>query len=197
MAKAHIFINMDIEADGPCPGLNSMLALGAEARDQDMNVLGHFYTTIETLPGAKPDPETTAWWLNQKREIYEAARKDPSDPHVAMGAFRGWINGMAGRAIPVACMAPTGFDWPFIYYYLEAFGANNPFNFRTLDGKTMMAIALRGKYDYIHGRDLPDQWFDNGLPHTHHALDDAKQQGAVFAKVWVDLQARFKEGGAK
>jgi len=33
---------------------------------------------------------------------------------------------------------------------------------------------------------LPKRWFDADLPHTHVALDDAREQGAMFCNMLAE-----------
>ncbi|NJM40318.1 MAG: hypothetical protein HC853_05915 [Anaerolineae bacterium] len=35
---------------------------------------------------------------------------------------------------------------------------------------------------------MPKRWLDAGLPHTHTALDDAIEQGALFCNMLVELR---------
>ncbi len=62
------------------------------------------------------------------------------------------------------------------------FAGESPFSFSALDVKTY-AMALLGKpYRQSSKRNMPKHWFDK-LPHTHVALDDAIEQGALFCNM--------------
>ena len=37
---------------------------------------------------------------------------------------------------------------------------------------------------------MPKEWFDD-FPHTHVALDDAKEQGALFCNMLAERERRF------
>ena len=45
-----IYFSIDVETDGPIPGPNSLLSLGAVALDNQGNELGTFYRNFKTLP---------------------------------------------------------------------------------------------------------------------------------------------------
>ena len=49
-----------------------------------------------------------------------------------------------------------------------------------------MAMVMLGK-DYRRStkRNMPKRWFDD-LPHTHRALDDAIEQGALFCNMLAE-----------
>lgn len=60
-----IYISCDVETDGPIPGANSMLSLGAVAFAPNRDQLGTFSVNLVELSGAAPDPKTEAWWATQ------------------------------------------------------------------------------------------------------------------------------------
>jgi DNA polymerase III alpha subunit (gram-positive type) len=97
-----------------------------------------------------------------------------------MQDYLSWLMKLPGKVIFVAY--PLAFDYPFVNYYLRKFTGTNPFGFAAIDIRSY-AMGLRGK-DYRHsGIDyLPKNFFDD-LPHTHVALDDALEQGALFCNL--------------
>ena len=63
-AEEH-YIGVDVEVDGPVPGLHSMLSLGASAYNAWGQRVGKFLANLETLPDATTDVLTMAWWKAQ------------------------------------------------------------------------------------------------------------------------------------
>ena len=51
-----------------------------------------------------------------------------------------------------------------------------------------MALLKRDYRDSTK-RNMPKRWFDSALPHTHTALDDAIEQGALFCNMLAELKA--------
>ena len=51
-----------------------------------------------------------------------------------------------------------------------------------------MAMLKRG-YREATKKNMPARWFDQ-LPHTHQALDDAIEQGALFCNMLAEHLAR-------
>lgn len=56
--------------------------------------------------------------------------------------------------------------------------------------KTLGMVLLNTEYRSVSKRRMPARWFDN-LPHTHTALNDAIEQGALFCNMLAEL----KKGG--
>lgn len=188
MKQHPIYISVDIEADGPVPGLNSMLSIGAAAM-----VLGNrtpiatFEINLQPLPEANPDPETMEWWAKQNEAVWAHVTKDPVDPAQGMQAFANWTRSLGG--IPILATFPS-WDFCWIYTYFVRFlgRKGNPFGISSLDLKSMafgMHPDIENFKDVTKSK-LDRSLFDGCPPHTHKALDDAIGQG-----VWlVNMLAR-------
>ena len=174
-----IYVSTDVETDGPIPGPHSLLSFASAAYRADKTLLGTFAANLETLPGAAGHPETMAWWRTQP-EAWAAARADLRDPAEAMAAYVAWLKALPGT--PVFVAYPAGFDFLFVYWYLIRFAGESPFSFSALDVKTYAMALLRKEYRQSVKRNMPPAWFDP-LPHTHVALDDAIEQGALFCNM--------------
>lgn len=177
MARPEIYVSTDIETDGPIPGPNSMLSFASAAYTADKNLVATFSANLATLPGAVADAATMEWWAGQPR-AWEACRTDPQDPAVAMVRYRDWLDTLPGR--PVFVGYPAAFDFLFVYWYLIRFAGSSPFSHSALDIKTYAMALLGTDYRATAKRTMPRDWFDGGAPHSHVALDDAIEQGALF-----------------
>jgi hypothetical protein len=80
---------------------------------------------------------------------------------------------------PVFVGYPAAFDFMFVYWYLIRFAGSSPFSHAALDIKTYAMALLGTEYRATVKRAMPSNWFDDA-PHTHVALDDAIEQGALF-----------------
>ena len=87
---------------------------------------------------------------------------------------------MPGR--PVFVGYPVAYDFMFVYWYLIRFTGESPFSHSALDIKTYAMALLKQPYRDSTKRYMPKRWFDP-IPHTHHALDDAIEQGALFCNM--------------
>jgi len=189
-----LFVSTDIEADGPCPGPHSMLSVASAVFTRDGRVLDTFAVNLEPLPGASPHPVTERWWQSQP-QAWEACRRNPEAPDSALPRYRDWLRSLPGR--PVFVGYPASFDFLFVGWYLMAFTGDNPFGFAALDIKTYAMALFRTDFHATVRRRFPPGWFDD-RPHTHVALDDALEQGALLCNLFryrdaLDLPEGFPE----
>ena len=177
-----IYVSTDVETDGPIPGPNSMLSFASAAYRSDKTLVSTFAANLETLPGAQGHPATMSWW-DQHPEAWAATRTDLQDPAEAMRRYATWVKQLPGRSVFVAY--PAGFDFLFVYWYLIRFTGESPFSFSALDIKTYAMALLKTEYRQATKRNMPRRWFDP-LPHSHQALDDALEQGALFCNMLAE-----------
>ena len=174
-----IYISTDVETDGPIPGPHSMLSIGSAAYTADKVLVATFSANLETLPGAQAHPKTSEWWATQP-EAWAACRQDLEPPELAMARYVSWIKSLQGK--PVFVAYPAGFDFLFVYWYLIKYVGESPFSYSALDIKSFAMAMLKTGYRETSKRSMPKHWFDD-LPHTHVALDDAIEQGALFCNM--------------
>jgi hypothetical protein len=174
-----IYVSTDVETDGPVAGRHSLLSLASAAFAADGRLLATFSVNLDTLPDARPDPATAAWWATQP-EAWAACRRDTEAPTAAMRRYLAWLKALPGR--PVFVAYPSAFDFPFVYWYLMEFAGENPFGYSAIDIKTYAMALLRRPYRACGKRSMPPEWFE-ALPHTHVALDDALEQGRLFCNM--------------
>ena len=182
--SAEIYVSTDIEADGPIPGPHSMLSFASAAYTEDKQLIATFSANLETLPGAAAHPVQAAWWKTQEA-AWAACRTDLRQPEEAMLAYVAWVEALPGK--PVFVGMPAGFDFTFMFWYMMRFTGRCPFSWSALDIKTL-AFAMTGlPYRKCIKPRMPKHWFDDH-PHTHVALDDAIEQGALFCNMLRDLR---------
>ena len=179
---SEIYVSTDVEADGPIPGPHSLLSFGSAAYRADKTLVDTFTANLETLPGARAHPDTMAWWKTQP-DAWAACRKDPQPPQTAMRLYLAWLKQLPGP--PVFVAYPAAYDFLFVYWYLIRFTGESPFSHSALDIKTYAMAMLRRGYRQSTKDNMPQRWFDN-LPHTHRALDDAIEQGALFCNMLAE-----------
>jgi hypothetical protein len=190
---SEVYVSTDVETDGPIPGPHSMLSFASAAYLPDKALVSTFTANLHTLPDARGDPPTMAWW-QQHPEAWAATRTNLEDPAEAMRRYVAWIRTLPGR--PVFVAYPAGFDFLFVYWYLIRFTGESPFSFSALDVKTYAMALLRTEYRESVKRNMPKRWFDK-LPHSHVALDDALEQGALFCNMLAENRARADGSGQR
>ncbi|MET8540571.1 exonuclease [Kitasatospora sp. NPDC004799] len=187
-----VYVSVDVEADGPIPGPYSMVSFGAavagwhdgEGFRRPGAGAAAFYRELRPI-SAEYDPEALAV-SGLDRAALEA---DGADPAAAMREFGRWVEGVRGgpggrRYRPVMVGYPAVYDWQFLYWYLVRFTGSSPFGHSgCLDLKTLYAARAGVPFAGIGKRSMPPELLPD-LPHTHHALDDAREQAELFANLW-------------
>ena len=96
-----------------------------------------------------------------------------------------WINGLRKIGRPVFLAAPAVWDGMFVHWYFMRFLGKSPF------GPTGSGVDLRSYWmgktgcEWVESRkgSIKHQLELSGLPHTHHAGEDARELAAVFEAV--------------
>lgn len=193
MMKEDLFISVDIETDGPIPGVNSMLSIGAAAV-HNYEITDTFSVNLEQMEGAVMDPVTKREFWDKNPEAWEACRKNTEHPAVGMNKFSNWVKSLEKKHGKRATFVgyPAGFDFTFVYWYFMKFMDSSPFSFSALDMKTLAMALLHQPYSKKHSyrsttkRRFPKRWFSK-RPHTHIAIDDAMEQADLFISMLKDL----------
>lgn len=190
MARREFYVSIDIEANGPAPGLHSMLALGAAAFAAGGEEIGTWYSTLRPVTGLAADPATMAWWATQP-EAWAEVTRDPALPADVMPGFTHWVRGMPGK--PIAVAWPAAYDFAWVNYYCHRYAGANPLGFACCDIRSY-ANGLCG-YDSYYGlsedevRAMAGEIDKTGL-RPHVAVDDAIEQGRLFMALLAFAQKR-------
>ncbi|WP_221760987.1 hypothetical protein [Kibdelosporangium aridum] len=189
MAKASVYISVDVEADGPIPGPYSMISLGAcvagrhdgdvfTAADPEVQT---FYRELKPI-SSEFVPEALAV-SGLDRDLLIKSGIEPAD---AMRDFSAWVSEVSGSAAAVFTAYPASFDWMFTYWYVMRFTGSSPFGHsRCLDMKTYFAARAGRPISGVAKRTMPKRLLSNRR-HTHNALDDAIEQGEMFGKLMAE-----------
>ncbi|HEX7044982.1 MAG TPA: exonuclease [Burkholderiales bacterium] len=188
--QVEIYVSTDVEADGPIPGPHSMLSFASAAFLPDKTIVGTFSANLQTLPGATEDPRTMEWWKGFP-EAWAACRRDPRPPEDVMPEYLKWVQELPGR--PVFLGWPASWDFMWIYWYLVRYTGERPFRENALDVRSYAMGMRRSTFHMTSRSYLPKRWFD-ALPHTHIALDDALEQGALFCNMHAE---NLKQNGER
>ena len=186
--RPEYYISIDVEADGPCAGLNSMLQFGAVFYDADENVLAEYEANIREIEGAKPDLSTMRWWAEQDEKrpgLWANMMTDRVSATVAMQKFQDIVTDVSAKekCAPVVVAYPALFDTSYTYYYCHRFLGSSPFGFSALDIKTMGMVVSKSSYHGSSKKNYPNNWFNPEFRHDHTALADARGQGYTFFRM--------------
>jgi hypothetical protein len=180
-----MYFSVDVEADGPIPGPYSMVSLGmCVAGIRDTNFMPIDPETHTFYREIRPISEE---WVPEALAVSGLDRtdllRDGADPALAMSELTEWIKETAGDARAVVVAYPAMYDWMFLYWYLMRFTGRSVFGHSgCLDMKTMYATKADVSISAAVKRRMPSHLLSSRT-HTHHALDDAKEQAELFANL--------------
>lgn len=176
-ALPELYVAADVEADGPIPGPYSMLSLGLAVAGSSEPA---FYTELQPISEQFLPRALAVSGLDRER----LSREAPA-PAAAMAAAAAWVNGLRKRGRPVFLAAPAVWDGMFVHWYFMRFLGKSPF------GVTGSGVDLRSYWMGLRGCEwsavskgrIKRELGIEGLPHTHHAGEDAAELAQVFAGV--------------
>ena len=172
--KAECYFSVDIESAGPIPGKYSLLSLGACVVGRPE--VGYY---VELKPISR---EFVPEALRVSGFDLAELEKNGTAPAVAMKEFRLWVEKSAEGAKPIFAGFNACFEWQCVTWYVESFAGGNPFGFGGIDIKSYYMGLRRVPWSQTTSSQLPPE-FQPDTNATHNALDDAKAQASIFAKL--------------
>lgn len=168
------FIMVDVEADGPCPGMYSMVSFGAVVVRPGLK--DTFYACTQPLEDASWDANALA--------VSGVSRGDHlayPHPAIAMEDFRSWLFRVSQRQ-HMFVSDNNGFDWQWINWYFWKFCNSNPFGHSSTNLGSLYKGIVRDTFkNFKHLRKTK---------HSHHPVDDAK--GNAEALLYLRDEMRLK-----
>lgn len=198
MEAREIFVSVDVETDGPIPGVYSMRSLGAAAfvlEGRTPVLIDVFEQNIQPIEGAVTDPETMQWWSGFP-EAWEMSTRGARPAQVVMPEFVAWLRQLPGRVILLGC--PMMWDGEWIHWYTIRFGGVSsrkgdlPFHMSARDIRQDAQKLLGNKPWYEVSREDMLYWADPSLKITHRCIDDALMQGVQGCNMIVELETGEK-----
>jgi len=157
---------VDIESDGPAPGLYSMVSFGAVIVRPALDET--FYGQLRPISEA---------WLPDALAISGVTREQHAgfdEPGEVMTRFAAWVTASAGKR-PIFISDNNGFDWSFINYYFHRFTGGNPFGHSSQNlGSFYKGVVKDAFSNFKHLRTTA---------HTHHPVDDARGNAEALLRI--------------
>ena len=177
-----VWISVDVEADGPVPGLHSMTELGAVVVEPSVldapRRVRAFYARLTRLPNATVVPaheskrharpplmlpagsELTSELTVAQTGFVETTLASPTE---AMTVFEVWLTALGAR--PMFVSDNNGFDWMFVCWYFHRFLGRCPFGWSSTNLGSLYKGAAKDCYASFKAL--------RQTPHTHHPVADA------------------------
>lgn len=164
---------VDIESDGPCPGMHSMVCFGAIIVENGLQRT--FYAELKPVSDIYI-PEALAISGFSREETL----KFP-DPRDAMQNFEIWLGqNINGR--PIFWSDNNGYDSGFINYYFWKELGRNPFGWSSANlGSFYKGIRKDTYATFKHLRETK---------HTHNPVDDAKGNAEALLKMFDMIKTK-------
>ncbi len=183
------FISVDIEAAGPSPSGYAMLSIGACLVDEPDAPLGYgvapdFYAELQ------PDRDgVVASAMAVGGFTLDGLRATGTPPAEALRAFADWIEAVTPRGHrPVMVGFNAAFDWMFVADYVHRYLGRNPFGHSALDIKAYY-LGVTGSSWPATSMPFVAERYGLDISLTHNALDDARDQAALFRAVRAEAQS--------
>lgn len=150
---------VDVEADGPCPGLYSMVQIGIVKVTDELDTT--FVRTLRPITDQyNPEALNAIGLTRDETMTYD-------DPLQVMNDMLTFIN-ETNKDRATFLSDNNGFDWQFVNYYCHRYLGENPFGFSS---RRIGDFYAGLKRDWRAG----SKWKSLKITkHTHDALDDAK-----------------------
>lgn len=152
-----IFV-VDVEADGPCPPLYSMVSFGAVLLTEDLTTT--FYGEVMPIsPHYKQEALAISGVSRDQHLTFDS-------PESTIADFAEWIESVNQRGRPVFMSDNPAFDWQWSNYYFHAFYDKNPFGH---SARRIGDLFSGMERDFFYG------WKKHRkTKHDHNPVNDAK-----------------------
>jgi hypothetical protein len=197
-----VYFSVDGEFDGTHPPRHSMLSVGVVAFTLRNGVIDEWTRNIfplvqDTRHESHEAQERRSAWLqsiglptghtmsekvwnefwSRFPEAWAACNEDRVVPVIAMKEFEDFFLKHSKPRSGAFFEYPGPSDFFWCHWYFCEFLGNNPFGHSgQLGMKSWSAAVLKKPVRHAGKRNMPKRWFASKLPHTHIALDDARQQ---------------------
>ena len=163
-----INLSLDVEADGPAPGLYSMISF-AVVDINDPNRF--FYGELRPISTQFNFENLKATGYTREQTLHFR------DAKLVMDDFRVWLRKECPNGRPIVWSDNPGFDWGFLNYYAHWAWGENPLGWSCRRIGDFYAGLVSDPKKSGHWKRLRD------TKHTHNALDDARGNAEALVKI--------------
>lgn len=149
---------VDVESDGPIPGIHSMICFGIIKVTPDLSTT--FYGQVAPISELwVPEAAAISGFTRTEHEAFE-------NPFDVMPRAVAFINATNSGGRPILWSDNNGYDWSFMNYYFHAYAGENPFGWSSRRiGDLWCGLMGDSRYKWKKHRKTQ---------HSHHPIDDAR-----------------------
>lgn len=172
---------VDVEADGPAPGLHSMVSFGVVHVPEGKCLGEEFYAELAPVSDRYvPEALAVSGFTRVQHEAFQP-------PERAMTAFARWLATVKGSDSRASFVSDNpAFDFAFMNYYLWRYVGDNPFGHSARRIGDFHAGLQRNFFARQDWRQL------RRTRHSHNALEDAR--GNAEALIALIARSRANRG---
>jgi len=171
------WIMVDVESDGPCPGLYSMTEVGAILVQEDLANAPTFYGQFCPISDN---------YMQEALDVCKRTRDETlgfPDPREVMTQFEQWLQEHAGDR-PMFISDNNGFDYQWVCYYFYKMLGHNPFGHSSTN--------LGSLYKGLIGNTFKNFKHLRKTRHTHHPVDDARGNAEAMLHMKNEMGLKIK-----
>jgi len=164
------YVMVDVESDGPVPGLYSMVSFGAVIVEPELDRT--FYAELHPISDQ---------WMAESLAVCKFTREQTlefEEPKPVLERFEQWIE-QETRSRRIFISDNNGFDWGFINWYFWNFLGRNPFGYYSANLGSLYKGMVRNVFE------SPKELLGD-VHYTHNALDDAVMNAQALLKMKED-----------
>lgn len=173
------WIVVDVESDGPCPGLYSMTEIGAIVvrEDRPADVMPGFYGKLRPI---------SDMYMQEALDVCGRTREETisfPNPETTMREFAEWLaKHSEGR--PMFISDNNGFDYQFVNYYFWRFLGHNPFGHSSMNlGSLYKGLVADTFQSFKYLRETV---------HDHNPLNDSRGNVEALLKMKEKFGLKIK-----
>jgi hypothetical protein len=160
---------LDVEADGPCPGLFNMISFGlVSVGEPSLSFFGEVSPVVDN-PGIEN--------ARQVCGVTFETQKKYAAPDAVMRRAREWLANLAGAKRPIFWSDNPAFDWQFWNWYCHKFLSENPAGF---SARRIGDLDAGRRNEPLNTSGWKKR---RETEHTHNPVDDAR--GNAEALRWI------------
>lgn len=172
------WIMVDVEADGPVPGLYSLIQIGAIVVREPLEEAPTFFGQMRPVGGFHQNEALAIFGMTHAETL-----KLP-DPVHTMNQFDLWIKEHGGKR-PMFISDNNGFDFMFVSYYFWRMIGRNPFGHSSMNlGSLYKGLVGDTFQSFKHLR--------HPIPHDHNPVNDAKGNALALIKMKKEMGLKIK-----